>query len=111
MQARSPTQMDWREGRGLVCVVMGNSATHTFLLITFTHSFATLIYTFHSGGDKTRGDVLNILIVQVSSLWQCNINNNKHLFTLLYFVVLVHHHHHNSVVFMVHGPYYCNKVY
>jgi uncharacterized membrane protein (DUF373 family) len=56
-------QMDWREGGGQVFMVMVNGATLTFLLIMLKHSFGTLIYSFHSGGDKTQGGVLNILIV------------------------------------------------
>src|SRR3984957_11858403 len=50
--------MDWRKGGGGVFVVMVNGATLTFLLIMLTHSFGRLIYSFHSGGDKTRGGVL-----------------------------------------------------
>jgi hypothetical protein len=50
--------MDWREGDRRVFVVMVNGATLTFFLIMLTHSFGTLIYLFHSGGDKTRGGVL-----------------------------------------------------
>jgi len=41
-------------------MVMGCGATLTFILITLTHSFGTLIYSFHSGGDKTRGGVLKL---------------------------------------------------
>jgi hypothetical protein len=58
VQSGLPTQMDWREGDRLVFVVMVNGATLTFFLIMLTHSFGTLIYSFHSGGDKTRGGVL-----------------------------------------------------
>jgi hypothetical protein len=39
-------------------VVMVNGATLIFFLIMLTHSFGMLIYSFHSGGDKTRGGVL-----------------------------------------------------
>ena len=53
--------MDWREGDGRVFVVMVNGATLTFFLIMVTHSFGMLIYSFHSGGDKTRGGVLKYL--------------------------------------------------
>ena len=119
--------MDWREGDGRVFVVMVNGATLTFFLIMLTHSFGTLIYSFHSGGDKTRGvlkyfnsrhcgSAIQTSLVTCSHICSCrpspcqytrNIWSCLQETTCLCLVVLVLHHF-NSVVSVVRGPLYCN---
>ena len=83
-------------------MVISCGSTLTLFLISFIH-FTTLIHSFRSGGDKTRGGVLKYVIVRVSSLWLCDTNSSKRLVTTsrLTFLVL---YHLNSVISVVRGP-------
>ena len=87
---------------------MVNGATLTFLLIMLTHSFGTLIYSFHSGGDKTRGGVLKYF--NCSSLVTVAVRYKQeqtfsYTFVSRSFSALSPEFSH----FVIRGPYYCNS--